>query len=1038
MPTYDKARVKIAAFVVGALSLLLLCPSAFATDPSLDVSQYAHTAWHIREDFTPGVIKTIGQTPDGYIWLGTGFGLFRFDGARIEHWQPPSNGEQLPSNFVTDLRVSRDGTLWIGTMNGLVSWKNSRLTRYPALDGLIIASILDDHNGTVWVGGSYSVTSSPGKLCAIDGTNVDCYGFGDAVRQGVSGLYEDSHEVLWVVARDGVWRWRPGPPKFYHVPTGTFWVHNVVEAGDGTVLIPLRGRLARVGGGKLETQVPYPAPARDVEGTQLLRDRDGGIWIGTGGAGVVHLHQGRTDVFSQADGLSGDHVTSIFEDREGDVWIATMGGLDRFRRYAVATYAQHEGMGTTLGWGSVVAGADGSIWMGTSDGLRMWNRGEVTIYGRADGHNSTPIWPPVRYVANSGLPDHAAVFVFADNAGRVLVSTPYAFGHMEKGRFVSIRGVPGGIVSSVSQDTQGNLWIANEDQGLLRSSKDGAVQKISWAGLGHKDGAQSLAADRSTGGLWLGFDGGGVAYFSDGQIKVTYGSAEGLGSGRVSALQIDTDGTVWAATEHGLSRIKNGRVLTLSSKDGLPCDAIHWITEGENETVWLNTTCGLVRILRGELNAWAADSQRKVKTTVFDSSDGVSYAPIGFHAGTQVTRLSDGKLWFQGFSGGASVIDPQHLPSNQIAPPVHIERITANGETYSASNGLRLPHRIRDLKIDYTGLSFVAPEKVHFRYQLERQDRNWLEVVNNREVQYSNLAPGNYVFRVTAANNSGVWNEAGDRLDFWIAPAYYETNWFRAICVAAVLVLVWGLYRLRMQQVQRRFNTGLEARVSERTRIARELHDTLLQNLHGLMFQYQAARNMLPREPDGAAAVLDSAIGATEQTITDSRGAIQHLRSEMGEGDLEQWLSATGQELARLHNADGHAPVFRSTVEGDRKTLNALPRDEVCRIAREILRNAFQHAQASRIEAEIRYDDREFRLRIRDDGKGVESRVLQQEGTAGHWGVRGVRERAEQIGARLDFWSEAGAGTEVELTVPAAIAYEKVKVRRRFSLVWKS
>jgi signal transduction histidine kinase/ligand-binding sensor domain-containing protein len=1039
MPAYDKARVKIAAFGVGALSLLLLCPSALALDPSLDVSQYAHTAWHFREGFTQGNIKTIGQTPDGYIWLGTGFGLFRFDGVRVEHWQPPLNGEQLPSSFVVCLRVARDGTLWIGTMNGLVSWKNGRLTRYPDFAGLIISSVLEDHNGTVWVVGSYSVTSSPGKLCAIDGTNVDCDGSGGALDHGVSGLYEDSHDVLWVVARDGMWRWRPGPPRFYHVPFGKFWVQDLVEAGDGTLLIPLPGRLARFGSGKLETQLPYPAPARNVEGVYLLRDRDGGIWIGTEGAGVVHLHQGHADVFSQADGLSGDNVTSLFEDREGDVWVATVSGLDRFRNYAVATYAQHEGLGTIPGWGSVVAGRDGSIWMGTSDGLRMWNHGEVTIYGRADDHNSQSrtIWLPVRYVANRGLADHVLVHVFTDNAGRILVSTPYAFGHMENGRFVSIRGVPGGTVSSVVQDTQGNLWIANEDQGLLRLSKDGTVQQISWASIGHKDGAQSLAADRSTDGLWLGFDQGGVAYFSDGQIKETYGRAEGLGSGRVSALQIEIDDTVWAATEGGLSRIKNGQVLTLTNKNGLPCDAIHWITQDENDSFWLNMTCGLVRIMRAELHAWATDSQRKVKTTVFDISDGVSNAPIAFQAGSQVTRSLDGKMWFEGFLGGASVIDPQHLPSNEIAPPVHIERITANGRTYDASNELRLPARIRDLKIAYTALSFVSPERVQFRYQLEGQDRNWREVANDREVQYSNLAPGSYVFRVTAANNSGVWNEVGDTLHFSIAPAYYETNWFRALCVAAVLVLVWGLYRLRLYQLQRHFNAGLEARVSERTRIARELHDTLLQSLHGLMFQFQAARNMLPRRPDEAARVMDSAIGATEQTITDSRSAIQHLRSEAADGDLGQWLTATGQELGKLANANGNGPVFRLTVEGERKALTALPRDEIYGITREILRNAFQHAQASRIEAEIRYDDRELRVRIRDDGTGIAPQVLKAGGSAGHWGLRGVRERAQQIGARLDFWSEAGAGTEVELTVPAVVAYEKSRQRGRFRLFHK-
>src|SRR5580704_7075105 len=335
MPVYEKARVRIAAFAVVALSLAHLCPSALALDPSLDVSQYAHTVWQVREGFTQGYIRSIAQTPDGYIWLGTGFGLFRFDGVRVEHWQPPLNGEQLPSNFVVHLYVARDGTLWIGTMNGLVSWKNGKLTRYPDLAGLIIGSVLEDHNGMVWVVGSYSVTSSPGKLCAIDGTNVDCDGSGGALDHGVSGLYEDSHDVLWVVARDGVWRWRPGPPRFYHLPFGTFWVQDLGEAGDGSLLIPLPGRLARFGGGKLETQLPYPAPARKVEAAHLLRDHDGGIWIGTEGAGVVYLHQGRADVFSQADGLSGDVVTSLFEDREGDVWVATVDGLDRFRNYAV-------------------------------------------------------------------------------------------------------------------------------------------------------------------------------------------------------------------------------------------------------------------------------------------------------------------------------------------------------------------------------------------------------------------------------------------------------------------------------------------------------------------------------------------------------------------------------------------------------------------------------------------------------------------------------------------------------------------------------
>jgi signal transduction histidine kinase len=291
---------------------------------------------------------------------------------------------------------------------------------------------------------------------------------------------------------------------------------------------------------------------------------------------------------------------------------------------------------------------------------------------------------------------------------------------------------------------------------------------------------------------------------------------------------------------------------------------------------------------------------------------------------------------------------------------------------------------------------------------------------------------------VTAANNSGVWNEAGAFLDFSIAPAYYQTTWFGVLCVAAFLGLLWALYQFRLHQLQQQFTAGLEARVNERTRIARELHDTLLQSFHGLMFQFQAVRNMLPRRPDEAMDVLDGAIGATEQAISEGRSAIQQLRSaQLGEGDLSQWLTATGQELGKLANANGNGPVFRLTVEGERRALTALPRDEVHRITREILRNAFQHAQASRIEAEIRYDDRELRVRIRDDGKGMDPQVLKTGGSAGHWGLRGVRERAQQIGARLDFWSEAGAGTEVELTVPAVIAYEMSRQRRKFRLFRK-
>jgi signal transduction histidine kinase/ligand-binding sensor domain-containing protein len=1038
MRAFERARVRIAAFAVVALSLPLFCPHALALAPSLDVSQYAHTAWLVRDGFTQGSISSIAQTRDGYIWLGTGFGLFRFDGVRPEHWQPPQNGEQLPSNFVVCLRVARDGTLWIGTMKGLASWKDGRLTRYPDLAGFVIDSILEDHKGTVWVG-NYSY-APPGKLCAIYGTDVHCYGLDGTLGNGVLGLFEDSNNVLWVVGRDRVWRWKPGPPRFYPIPFGTYAAEELGEDPNGTLLIPLPGRLARFGQGKLETQHPYPAPANNVDGLRLLRDREGGVWIGTVGAGIVHVHNGRADVFSRTDGLSGQDVRSLFEDREGDVWVVTSGGLDCFRNYAVATYSEDQGLGTPPGSGSVAADKDGTIWIGTNDGLKMWRHDAVTIYGRAsdDKSRSTTVWSPLRYVANSGLRDHVFVTVFADNAGRILVSTPNAFGYMENGRFVSIRSVPGGIASSVAEDRQGNLWIANQDKGLLRLSKDGTAQQFSWASIGHKDGAQSLAADRSTGGLWLGFSEGGVAYFRDGRIKEKYGRAEGLGSGRISALHVEADDTVWAATESGLSRIKDGKVMTLTSKNGLPCDGIHWITEDENHSFWFYMSCGLVRAARTELDAWAIDSQRKVKIAVFDSSDGVPNTPIGFIQGSQMTRSSDGKIWFVGFFGGASAIDPQHLPSNKLMPPVYIDRITANGTTYDATNGLRLAPRIRDLKIDYTAVSFVAPEKVHFRYRLEGQDRSWREVANDREAQYSNLPPGDYVFRVTAANKSGVWNEAGATLEFSVAPAWFQTDWFYASSVLAGLLIAWTIYWTRMRQVARSLSARFDERLSERTRIARDLHDTLLQSFQASLIQMQRARNHLSRSPEEAVRTLDNAIGSTEQAIVEGRDAIQDLRLTVTpQRDLEHLITVAGRELAKAQDANGTPPVFRVTVEGPHRSLSPILQDEVYRIGREVLRNAFRHSQASHIEAEIRYDKRKLRLRIRDDGKGIDQKIMAEGERAGHWGLPGARERATRIGARLDFWSEAGAGTEVELTVPASMAYAKPQAQRRFGFFRK-
>jgi signal transduction histidine kinase len=444
-----------------------------------------------------------------------------------------------------------------------------------------------------------------------------------------------------------------------------------------------------------------------------------------------------------------------------------------------------------------------------------------------------------------------------------------------------------------------------------------------------------------------------------------------------------------------------------------------------------------------------------IHATVFDSSDGVSAnrgntaRPARLDAGAlrghdfglvsgyspRVAKSADGKLWFPA-GDGVSVVDPPHLPFNQLPPPVHIEQITADRKTYDAASNLRLPPLIRYLEIDYTAPSVVAPQKIHFRYKLEGEDRDWQDVGNRRQAFYTNLSPRNYRFRVAASNNSGVWNEAGASLNFSIAPAYYQTRWFQASCMAAFLGLLWALHRYRLHQIAQEFNVRLDERVNERTRIARELHDTLLQSFQGLMLRFQVAHDELPARPAEARKTLENALDEAAQAITEGRDAVQGLRSSTVEtNDLAQAIGSLGEELAG-DESNPNRLECSVEVEGTPRDVNPILQDEIYRIAAEALRNAFRHAQARRIEVAIAYSDRQVRLRVRDDGKGIDSEVLEEQGRAGHWGLAGMRERAELIGGHLEIWSQQESGTQVELNIPASIAYA-TSPSRRFRLFAK-
>lgn len=979
--------------------------AALALDPPLQIGQYAHTAWTVRDRHSLGGVFAMAQTPDGYLWLGGEFGLFRFDGLRVTDWRPPA-GQELPGKPYS-LLVSRDGTLWIGTFDGLASWNGVELTRYPEVDGGFVTSLLEDRDGTVWAG----VLANPGRLCAVRGGRAQCHQPDGGFGLFVWSLAEDSAGVLWAGAESGLWRWKPGPPKRYEVPSR---LADLITTQDGQLLIGIRGAgLKRLAGDKLESypirNAVNPAeliPDHVVKSNKLLRDRDGGLWVGTDGRGLIHVKDGKADAFGKADGLSGNISCSLFEDREGNIWFTSERGLDRFRKLPVVTISLQQGLSSDIA-SSVLATADGSVWVATNDGVTRWKDARPTVFRK-----------------ESGLPDVVAQSLFQDLNGRVWVGTNAGLAYFERDRFVRVDGLSSKEVYSMDGDEAGTLWISG-DAGLSRFQDGRFVETFPWAALGRRQQAKVVVPD--DGGVWMSFwlD-GGVLYFKDGKIRETYTTAQGLGKGHVSGLRRDRDGAIWAATEEGgLSRITKGRISTLTTRNGLPCNTIHWSMEDNDRSLWMYTACGLVRVMRDDLEAWIADPTRSVGTKLWGAAEGVTLKPVSpAYFNPPVAKAADGKLWF--VSGvGIHVIDPGHLPFNTIPPPVYIEQVVADRKPHSVANGLRLPPLVRDINIEFTALSFADPENVNFRYRLEGHDKEWQQVAGRRQASYTNLSPGNYRFHVKASNNNGVWNEKGAQLEFSIAPAFYQTSWFRLAGVILFVGLVWGGFQLRLhmriRRLQRQFEMTLDARVAERTRIARDLHDTLLQSFHGLLLQFQTACTLLPHRAAESKQVLVRAIDQAAAAISEGRDTVQGLRTSATDtNNLADSLRALAEDLA---NENGNAASAHIDVQGPPRDLHPIVRDESFRIACEALRNAFRHAGAKRIDVEIHYDARQFRVRVRDDGKGIDPEVLRSGEREGHFGLDGMRERAKFAGGKLTLWSGPDSGTEIELSTPGARAY---------------
>jgi signal transduction histidine kinase/ligand-binding sensor domain-containing protein len=996
--------------VIGFLLAAILLTSS--TSHGQQLTQYAHTAWRVQEGVFDASPVSIAQTSDGFLWIGTLNGLIRFDGVHFESWNDRLH--ELHISSALSLLGSSDGSLWIGTSVGLAKLHGGKLSAVTNGDARY-NSLIEDRKGRIWAARS-RIRDNKGPLCEVEGTQVQCHGEPDGLscRNG-NALAQDNSGTVWVGGETGkVCSWNNGVAAVYSPPATDAACRPSIgflsADFDQSILIGCEGGLRRLEQGRFVPFRPASLDADKLRGSKLLYDRGGELWIGATNDGLYRVANGVSDHFGAVDGLSDDEVSALFEDREGNIWVVTSEGIDRFHRGSVVSFSSKQGL-RGVGGSAVLASRDGhTIWTTGLQGLAAIRDGKITVITRKEG-----------------LPGQQVTALFEDHQGVLWMGIDqdlfsYSNGHFRK--TVRSDGKPTGMVVAMAEDASRSIWIVTTgtDRLLRLDSKATTAEVIP------KSPAPSRITATPNGQIYLLASlSGQISVLRDGAVWEDISLPTGLRAG--PSLLADDKDSLFVAADAGLYRWKDRKWSGLTAKNGLPCEAVQDLVNDQDGGLWLHLACGFVYISKRDVDAWSRDTSIRLDLKLYDALDGARAGRGTFEPAHG--RTANGQLWFA-VDSVLQMIDPQNLVHNELPPPVHIEQLTVDGKKYDASNGLRLPAGARDLLFDFAALSFVAPEKVRIRVMLEGQDKVWRELVKQHQVHYTNLGPGTYRFRVIACNNSGVWNQEGALLVFSIAPAYYQTNWFRVLCVVVFLVLLWAAYQLRVRQLAHQFNRSLEARVSERTRIARDLHDTLLQSFQGLLLRFQSASKLLPARADEAKQRLDSAIDQAAAAITEGRDAVQGLRSSsFATNDLASGIVAIGKEITSdTSSVDG--PTIVVEVEGTPRDLNPMARDETYRIAGEALRNAFRHAHARRITVEIRYDKRQFCLRVRDDGKGMDDETIRRE-PAGHFGLPGMRERAEIVGGRLEVWSKIDSGTQIELNIPGAIAYGVSPRRSRWS-----
>jgi signal transduction histidine kinase/ligand-binding sensor domain-containing protein len=1007
-PSIEGLRARRQKWCWLAVVTLLWSGCAAALSPDLTIKELHHTAWGPSQGAPLGGAVALAQTSDGYLWMAGPSGLSRFDGITFERVELPHD-PKLSSLSLDSAFAARGGGLWVGfTFGGVALLKEGHWQVFSVADGLPPGTpwqFAETPDGTLWV-------ATDSDLARFDGARWKAVGsqMGLPTSSGLI-LFVDSQGTIWVGGGENslLYSLRPGEHQFRNQPVAapTPWAgDSMAESSTGTVWLDVGYKVVPV------AQNPPPGKSDRSSRGGLVFDHDGTLWDSADGLrrivhpehatiGAVLPLEDIADAYTDADGLTSRTVFAMLADREGNVWIGTTHGLDRFSEPSLKAPLQ-SAENVKVVPRIIVAGVAPADDVG---GLWVTNGVDAVVHYQ-DGRMDPPI---IRQKVESLL--HSA-------DGTVWFGGRKALWRVRQGHLESVAPPgPDQDTQALAEDKSGGLW-ASILGGVFRL-KDGIWTPGGGIAALARRAAITIVRDRRD-RLWFSYTGGSVVMLDGEQVR-TYGVADGLQIGNVMA---NYPGRVnhWFGGEFGLARLEGERFYSVQSAPELPLDGITGIVETTDGDLWLNGRPGIVHIVATELQRSRADPAYRVRGETLGAFDGVVGSGAFIRPLPTAIAAGDGKLWFA-TSGGIYGIDPARRVRNRVSPPVLIRALTVAGHIIEPIPRLTLPVYTTAVRFDYLGLSLTAAEKVRYRYRMDGVDSDWREVTAVRQAFYTNLRPGHYNFRVIAANNDGVWNESGASLAFAIPPAFVQTRWFIVLCVLGGAAAVWALVRLRIRQVRRRLEQRMEDRLNERTRISRELHDSLLQGFQGLMFRLQAVRQLLPGRPGDAAKSLDSAMQVGDQAIGEGRDAVQNLRSSSLDGrDLATALSAIGTEL-RAGIDPLSKPQYRVVVEGKPRELSAVVRDEAYRISREAVSNAYQHAKAGHIETEIIFGDADLTIRVRDDGIGVDPQVLARGQRPGHWGLPGMRERSESFGGHLHVWSEGNAGTEVELRIPAHVAY---------------